>query len=181
MPDRSRAAMIVPATLQALAAHVIERNRAEGCRIALAESCTGGLCATALTEVPGASDVLEASLVSYSDAAKMALLGVEEELLNTFGAVSAATAWAMANGVLDRTRADLVVAITGIAGPTGGTARKPVGTVVFARARRGDDPQTIQASRRQFDPAAGRAAIRLYAAEVALSLLLPGAELDAVA
>ena len=171
---------MVPSSLLALAGEVIERNRAEGCRIALAESCTGGLCAAALTEVPGASDVLEASIVSYSNTAKMALLGVEEELLNTFGAVSAATAWAMANGMLDRTRADLVVAITGIAGPDGGTERKPVGTVVFARARRGDDPQTIQASRRQFDAQAGRSAIRLYAAEVALSLLIPGADLAAV-
>lgn len=171
--------MMLPASLRTLAEQVIERNRAEGCRIALAESCTGGLCAAALTEVPGASDVLEASLVSYSNEAKMALLGVEEELLNTFGAVSAATAWSMANGVLERTHADLVVAITGVAGPGGGTVRKPVGMVVFARARRGDDPQTIKASRRQFDPDAGRTAIRLYAAEVALSLLIPGAELDA--
>ena len=165
--------------LQALAERVVEANRASGCRIALAESCTGGLVATALTEVAGCSDVFEGSIVTYSDTAKVALLGVEEELLATFGAVSAATAWAMANGVLARTRADLVVAITGVAGPGGGTPRKPVGTVVFARASRGDDPQAIQASRRQFDPQAGRAAIRLYATEVALSLLIPGAELGA--
>lgn len=170
----------LPPSLLSLAEQVIERNLAEGCRIALAESCTGGLCAAALTEVPGASGVLEASFVTYSDGAKCALLGVEEELLNTFGAVSAATAWAMANGALARTSADVVVAITGIAGPAGGSERKPVGTVVFARARRGDDPSTILASRRQFDPDAGRTAIRTYAAEVALSLLMPGASLDAV-
>ncbi len=169
----------LPASLLALAGQVVDRNRAEGCRIALAESCTGGLCAYALTEVPGSSDVLDASFVTYSNDAKTALLGVEEELLSTFGAVSAASAWAMANGALQRSRADLVVAVTGVAGPGGGTDRKPVGTVVFARAARGDDPSAVQASRRQFDPAAGRSAIRLYAAEVALSLLIPGATLDA--
>lgn len=171
--------MTTSARMQALALEVIGRNRAAGLRIALAESCTGGLCAAALTDVPGASDVLEASLVTYSDEAKVALLGVEDELLATFGAVSAATAWAMANGVLNRSRADVVVAITGIAGPTGGTARKPIGTVVFARARRGDDPNAVRTSRRQFDPNAGRAEIRCQAAETALSLLIPGAELDA--
>ena len=170
----------LPPALLRLAHEVVERNVEAGCRIALAESCTGGLCAAALTEVPGCSDVFESSFVTYADEAKMTLLGVEEELLSTFGAVSAATAWAMANGALQRSRADLVVAITGVAGPGGGTDRKPVGTVVFARARRGDDPTAIRASRRQFDPDGGRSAIRLYAAEVALSLLMPGADLDAV-
>lgn len=170
----------LPPTLLALAHDVVQRNRDAGCRIALAESCTGGLCAAAITEVAGSSDVFESSFVTYANEAKIRLLGVEEELLNTFGAVSAASAWAMANGALERSTADLVVAITGVAGPGGGTDRKPVGTVVFARARRGDDPSTIQASRRQFDPNAGRSAIRLYAAEVALSLLIPGATLDAV-
>lgn len=171
---------LLPPTLLTLAERVVEANRAKGCRIALAESCTGGLVSAALTEVPGASDVLEGGFVTYSDEAKTALLGVEEELLSTFGAVSAATAWAMANGALARTRADIVVAITGVAGPGGGTERKPVGTVVFARASRGDDPSDIQAVRHQFDPDAGRAAIRGYAAEVALSLLMPGASLEAV-
>ena len=169
----------LPASLVALAEEVVARNRDSGCRIALAESCTGGLCAAAITEVPGSSDVFESSFVTYSDEAKMALLGVEEELISTFGAVSAATAWAMANGALQRSSADMVVAITGVAGPGGGTDRKPVGTVVFARATRGDDPANVQASRRQFDPEAGRSAIRLYAAEAALSLLIPGATLDA--
>ena len=170
----------LPTALLTLAHDVVDRNREAGCRIALAESCTGGLCAAAITEVPGCSDVFESSFVTYSNEAKMRLLGVEEELLSTFGAVSAATAWAMANGALERSTADLVVAITGVAGPAGGSERKPVGTVVFARARRGDDPSTILASRRQFDPTAGRTAIRVYAAEVALSLLIPGATLDAV-
>lgn len=171
----------LPVSLLSLAEEVVARNRDSGCRISLAESCTGGLCAAALTEVSGSSEVFESSFVTYADEAKTALLGVEEELIATFGAVSAATAWAMANGALHRSRADIVVAITGVAGPGGGTDLKPVGTVVFARATRGDDPQTVRASRRQFDPGAGRSAIRLYAAEVALSLLIPGAELDAVA
>lgn len=170
----------LPASLISLAEEVVARNRDSGCRIALAESCTGGLCATALTEVPGSSEVFESSFVTYANEAKIALLGVEEELISTFGAVSAATAWAMANGALQRSSADMVVAITGVAGPGGGTNFKPVGTVVFARATRGDDPQTVRAIRRQFDPNAGRSAIRLYAAEVALSLLIPGAELDGV-
>lgn len=165
--------------LSTLAARVVGENRAAGRRIALAESCTGGLCSTAITDVPGSSDVFDASFVTYSNEAKVALLGVDPELIDTFGAVSAAIAWAMAVGTLRRTQADVVVAVTGVAGPSGGTDRKPVGTVVFARAGRGDDPETVRATRRQFDPEAGRAAIRVQAAEVALSLLIPGAELDA--
>ena len=166
------------AGLAALAEQVVERNRAAGRRIALAESCTGGLCSTAITGVPGSSNVFDASFVTYSNEAKVALLGVDAELIDTFGAVSAAIAWAMAVGTLRRTQADVVVAVTGVAGPSGGTERKPVGTVVFARAKRGDDADTVRATRRQFDPDAGRAAIRVQAAEVALSLLIPGAELD---
>lgn len=165
-------------TLLALAEQVVDANRTARRRVALAESCTGGLCATALTEVPGSSAVFEAAFVTYSNEAKTSLLGVDPELIDTFGAVSAAVAWAMAVGALARTQADVVVAITGVAGPGGGTERKPVGTVLFARAERGDDPETVRATRRQFAPDAGRAAIRAQAAEVALSLLIPGAELD---
>ena len=164
---------------ETLAQQVLAANRAAGRRVALAESCTGGLVAAALTDVPGASEVFETGFVTYANEAKIDLLGVDPELIDTFGAVSAAVAWAMAVGALARTRADAVLAVTGVAGPDGGTERKPVGTVVFARATRGDDPDTVRATRRQFDPLAGRAAIRAQAVEVALSLLIPGAELDA--
>ena len=166
-------------TLFAVAERVVASNRGAGRRVALAESCTGGLCAAAITDVAGASDVLEGAFVTYSNEAKARLLGVDAEVLDTFGAVSAAVAWAMALGALERTGADVVVSVTGVAGPTGGTERKPVGTVVFARAERGDDPAAVCVTRRQFDPRAGRTAIRHQAAEVALSLLIPGAELDA--
>ncbi|TFI60288.1 CinA family protein [Sphingomonas parva] len=163
---------VLPPQLLEAARRVIDANRARGKRIALAESCTGGLAAAALTEIPGASDVFEAGFVTYSNEAKMDLLGVSEDVLDTFGAVSIATAWAMAQGALQRSRADSAVAITGIAGPGGGSDRKPVGTVVFARARRGADPKEIIADTRQFGDL-GRGGIRLQAALCALELLMP--------
>ena len=128
---------LLPPELVDRARSVIEKNRAAGRRIAVAESCTGGLVSAALTEVPGSSAVFEAGYVTYANEAKMAALGVSEDVLDTFGAVSIATAWAMAKGALARSGADVAVAITGIAGPGGGSAAKPVGTVVFARAERG--------------------------------------------
>ena len=163
---------VLPAELIDAARKVIEANRARGKRIALAESCTGGLACAALTEVPGSSDVLEAGFITYSNEAKMDLLGVSEDVLDTFGAVSIATAWGMAQGALARTRADTAVAITGIAGPGGGSDRKPVGTVIFARARRGADPKEIVADTRNFGDL-GRGGIRLQAALCALELLMP--------
>jgi nicotinamide-nucleotide amidase len=162
----------LPPVLIEAAQKVIEANRALGKRIAVAESCTGGLVAAALTETAGASDVFEAGFTTYSNEAKMDLLGVAEDVLDTFGAVSIATAWAMAQGALDRTRADTAVAITGIAGPAGGSDRKPVGTVVFARARRGADPKEIVADTHDFGDL-GRGGIRLQAALCALELLMP--------
>src|SRR5205085_1103005 len=128
---------ILPAELREAARNVIEANRAAGLRIAVAESCTGGLVSAALTELAGSSDVFEAGFVTYSNDAKMKMLKVSEDVLETFGAVSIATAWSMAQRALETSGADTAVAITGIAGPGGGTPRKPVGTVVFARARRG--------------------------------------------
>lgn len=163
---------LLPEALLAQARKVIEANRAAGLRVALAESCTGGLAAAALTEIEGSSDVLEAGLVTYSNQAKMDLLGVSEDVLETFGAVSVATAWSMAQGALRRTRADTAVAITGIAGPSGGSDRKPVGTVIFARARRGADPKEVMADSRHFGDL-GRGGIRLQAALCALELLMP--------
>ncbi len=140
--------------------------------MALAESCTGGLVAAALTEIPGSSDVVEAGFVTYSNQAKISLLKVNPEVIETFGAVSTATAWGMAQGALAASEADVAVAITGVAGPGGGTAKKPVGTVVFAQALRGGDPEDVKAERHEFGDI-GRGGIRLQAALLALELLLP--------
>lgn len=165
---------ILPAELAEMAARVVEANRAAGRKIAVAESCTGGLVAAALTEIPGSSDVFVAGFVTYANEAKVALLGVSQDVLETFGAVSIAVAWTMAQSALQRGEADVAVAITGIAGPAGGTPNKPVGTVVFARARRGADPDDIVADRKDFGDL-GRGGVRLQAALCALELLMPEA------
>jgi nicotinamide-nucleotide amidase len=162
----------LPDLLVEAARKVIDANRAAGRTIALAESCTGGLVTAALTEIPGSSDVLEASFVTYSNDAKLELLGVSRDVLETFGAVSIAVAWAMARGALERTHADVAVAITGIAGPGGGSEKRPVGTVVFARAEKGDDPNDVTADKHEFGDL-GRGPIRLQAALCALDLLMP--------
>ena len=163
---------LLPPELIDAARRVIDANRAAGRTVTLAESCTGGLVAAALTEIPGSSDVLEASFVTYSNDAKQALLMVSSDVLDTFGAVSIAVAWSMAQGALERSGADVAVAITGFAGPAGGTARKPVGTVVFARALKGGDPADVHADRKDFGDL-GRGGVRLQAALCALELLLP--------
>ncbi len=163
---------ILPAELVAAARHVVDANRAAGRRVTLAESCTGGLVAAALTEIPGSSDVLEAGFVTYSNDAKVALVRVSNDVLETFGAVSVATAWSMAQGALEASGADVAVAITGVAGPGGGSEKKPVGTVVFARAEKGGDPAKVVADLRHFGDL-GRGGIRLQAALCALELLLP--------
>lgn len=171
---------LLPQPLIELARRVIDSNAAAGRRIAVAESCTGGLVSAALTEIPGASAVFELGFVTYSNSAKMDVLGVNEDVLVTFGSVSVATAWAMAQRALDRSGADVAVSITGIAGPEGGSEQKPVGTVVFARAERDADPDTVVADLRTFANE-GRAAIRLQAALCALELLIapePGAETE---
>lgn len=157
--------------LIALARRVVEENRALGRTIALAESCTGGLVAAALTEIPGSSAVLDRAYVTYSNEAKTECLGVAANIIDTFGAVSIACAWAMAVGALKHSRADIAVAVSGIAGPDGGTGMKPVGTVVFARVERGGarDPDGEMV---HFD-GANRSAIRVQAALAALELLLP--------
>ncbi len=170
---------VLPAVLVDLARRVIDSNRTAGRRIATAESCTGGLVATALTEVPGSSDVFVGAFVTYSNEAKTALLKVSSDVLETFGAVSVATAWQMAQGVLAKADADVSVAITGVAGPGGGSDTKPVGTVVFARAERGGSPDHVVADTRHFGDL-GRGGVRLQAALCALELLLPAAD-EAVA
>jgi nicotinamide-nucleotide amidase len=155
------------------AREVVDANRAAGRRIAVAESCTGGLVSAAITEIPGASDVFEAGFVTYSNEAKMKRLTVAQDVIETFGAVSVATAWAMAQGALRKSEADVAVAITGIAGPDGGSPSKPVGTVVFARAEREADPAHIVADQKLFDASEGRSGVRLQAALCALELLMP--------
>ena len=163
---------LLPAELVEKARQVVEANRAAGRRIATAESCTGGLVAAALTEIPGSSEVFEAGYVTYSNAAKISELRVSEDVVATFGSVSVATAWAMARGALQASEADVAVAITGIAGPGGGTPQKPVGTVVFALAERDADPAKIVADQKFFDEKT-RSGVRLQAALCALDLLLP--------
>ena len=155
-----------------LARRVIEENAAAGRRVAVAESCTGGLVAAALTEIAGSSDVFEGGWVTYSNQAKTAELGVSNEVLETFGAVSIATAWAMARGALANSSADVAVSITGIAGPGGAVPGKPVGTVVFAKALRGGSTDDIVTDSRLFENE-DRSGVRLQAALCALELLLP--------
>ena len=170
----SAAQFLLPAELTDVARRVLDANRAAGRRIAVAESCTGGLIAAALTEIAGSSDVFDAGFVTYSNEAKMELLGVSAEVIETFGSVSIAAAWAMAQGAIRKSRADVAVAITGVAGPDGGSEMKPVGTVVFARAERGANPKEIVADSKSFGDL-GRAGVRLQAALCALELLMPEA------
>jgi nicotinamide-nucleotide amidase len=116
---------------------LLARCRADGLFLAAAESCTGGLIAATLTSVPGSSAVFERGFVTYSNQAKAEMLGVPPELMVARGSVSAEVARAMAEGVLKYSRAHLAVAVTGVAGPEGGTAEKPIGLVHIAAARRG--------------------------------------------
>ncbi|MGB3167085.1 MAG: CinA family protein [Alteraurantiacibacter sp.] len=153
-----------------LARRVVEANVKVGRSIVLAESCTGGLVAGAITDIPGSSAVFDRGFVTYSNESKVEALGVPLDIIEAFGAVSIATAFAMAKGALERSGADVAVAISGIAGPSGGTLLKPVGTVVFARAIRGETEQT--ADERLFK-GEDRAGVRRQATLCALELLLP--------
>lgn len=161
---------VLPQAVTALAARVIAENRKVGRRIVLAESCTGGLVAAALTEIPGSSAVLDRAYVTYSNEAKRECLGVSEDIIDAFGAVSVACVYAMAQGALERCKADVAVAISGVAGPDGGSEEKPVGTVVFARLVRGEEQPT--AEHRIFAETT-RSGVRLQATLCALELLLP--------
>lgn len=162
--------MLLPKDIVDLAARVVTENAALGRKVALAESCTGGLVCAAITEIAGSSAVLDRGFVTYSNEAKMEQLGVPRDIIDTLGAVSVATAWAMAQGALKHSCADVAVAISGIAGPDGGSEQKPVGLVVFACAVRGSDE--VNAEERQFE-ATSRGEVRRQAALVALELLLP--------
>jgi nicotinamide-nucleotide amidase len=156
-----------PSDLLVRADELIARYRAASLMAAMAESCTGGLIAGLLTEIPGSSNVLERGFVVYSNAAKQELLGVPAETLAKHGAVSGETARAMAEGALKNSRADVALSVTGIAGPDGGTAAKPVGLVHFACARRG---KPTQAREERFGDI-GREAVRLASIRVGLELL----------
>ncbi len=149
------------------AASLLELCRGKKLKIATVESCTGGLVSALLTEVPGSSDVVERGFVTYSNASKAELVGVPPELIRELGAVSEPVARAMAEGGLARSKADVVVAITGVAGPGGGTATKPVGMVCFAVARRGG---AVRALTHRFGDL-GRGAVRMQAVDAALVLL----------
>jgi len=147
-------------------AAILARARAAGLRITSAESCTGGMVAVALTDVAGSSDVFECGFVTYSNAAKVELLGVSEATLATHGAVSEPVAGEMAAGALARSRADLAVSVTGIAGP-GGSEFKPEGRVCFGIARNGCATLTETVG----FGAPGRAMVRLAATAHALALV----------
>lgn len=171
--------MLLPDDIAALAERVVEENHAAGRMIATAESCTGGLVAGAITEIAGSSAVLDRGFVTYSNEAKMEALGVAQDIIETFGAVSIACVWAMAQGALENSNADVAVAISGVAGPGGGIDLKPVGTVVFARVYRnqtGEEEGELKFFEHGDDPLAARAEIRRQATICALELLLPNAE-----
>jgi len=162
--------MISPPILR-LAEAVLAACRSRGLRIATAESCTGGLIAGTLTAVSGSSDVVERGFVTYTNESKCAMLDVAEPLIATHGAVSEPVARAMAQGALAHSPADIVVAVTGIAGPAGGTPEKPVGLVHLAAARRGSG---VVHERHVF--AGDRAAVRERTVETALRMIARLAE-----
>ena len=147
------------------AADILDLARAKGVMIATAESCTGGLVAGALTDIPGSSDVFDRGFVTYSNAAKTAMLGVLPELIERHGAVSEEVAHAMAAGALENSNAQIAVSITGVAGP-GGTPAKPEGMVCFGLALESD----VHTEIRQFG-ALGRENVRQASVERALDLL----------
>ena len=149
------------------AARLLDACRAQGLRIATAESCTGGLVAALLTEIAGSSDVVERGFVTYSNEAKIECLGVTADLIATHGAVSEPVARAMAEGALAHSRADIAVSVTGVAGPGGGSASKPVGLVHLAAARKGR--ATLHQECRFGD--IGRDGVRLRSVEAALALI----------
>jgi nicotinamide-nucleotide amidase len=157
---------------EALVGALLERCRLERLMVASAESCTGGLVAAAITAVPGSSDVFDRGFVTYANAAKVEMLGVTQATLDAHGAVSREAAVEMSLGALEHSRADIAVAITGVAGPGGGSAEKPVGLVHFACARRGG---ALVAVERRFG-ALGRAEIRAASVLQALELLLGAVE-----
>ncbi len=153
--------------LTAAARDLLDDLRQRGLKLVTAESCTGGLIAALLTEIPGSSDVLERGFVTYSNDAKIEVLGVPRVLIEQFGAVSPEVAVAMAKGALGHSKADVAISVTGVAGPGGGTIEKPVGLVYLTALLRGRDPVTKE-SRYGLG---SRCAIRTAAVGEALSLI----------
>lgn len=159
---------LFPADIEELARQIITDFTAHGFMVSTAESCTGGLIAAALTEIAGSSAVVDRGFVTYTNEAKMDMLGVGAETVTNFGAVSRQTALQMAHGALFRSRADFAVAVTGIAGPGGGSADKPVGLVhLAAKARSG---KIVHREMRYGE--IGRTEIRLSTVRTALEMLI---------
>ena len=156
--------------ISSLAQTVIAKASAKGVMVATAESCTGGMIAAALTDVPGSSAVIERGFVTYSNEAKSEMLGLSMALIENHGAVSGEVARAMALGAIKRSAAHIAVSVTGIAGPGGGSDAKPVGLVWFGLAIKGEAARIEQ---RNF-AGGSRRFIRLEATETALELLLDG-------
>lgn len=157
-----------PADILAISEKIIREFSAAGLMVSTAESCTGGLIASALTEISGSSAVVDRGFVTYTNTAKMEMLGVQEETLARFGAVSEETARQMVHGALFRSRAAVAVAVTGIAGPGGGSSEKPVGLVhLAAKSRRGE-----LIHRKMLYGDIGRDKVRLATVATALEMLL---------
>lgn len=163
-----------PSDLVDEAQRLLDTLRERDLMLVTAESCTGGLISALLTEIPGSSDVVERGYVTYSNAAKASCLGIDPEVIATNGAVSEVVARAMAAGALANSEADVAVSVTGVAGPGGGSAEKPVGLVHFAAARRG---QPLLHLERRFRDL-GRSAIRLESVRTALDLVKAAVRLD---
>jgi nicotinamide-nucleotide amidase len=162
---------VFPPHIEEMARAAVDAARAKGLKIVTAESCTGGLVAGALTAIVGSSDVFDRGFVTYANAAKTEVLGAPAEVIEAAGAVSEETARAMAHGALAISDADLAVAVTGIAGPGGGTAAKPVGLVWFAVAGQGRDTEVCEMRYGDL----GRGPVRLAAVCTALEMLLAAA------
>ena len=158
---------MLPTTLLDLAGAVLDRCRRDGLTLTTAESCTGGLIAACLTEIAGSSAVVDRGFVTYSNRAKTELLGVPDDLLREHGAVSEPVARAMAEGALARSGTSAGIAVTGVAGPGGGTTEKPIGLVHIALAREG---AATAHARHVF--AGDRTAVRVASVEAALRLVL---------
>lgn len=152
--------------IEILAGSILQICRDDGIMLATAESCTGGMIAAAFTDIAGSSDVFDRGFVTYSNEAKMEMLGVAAETLDEYGAVSEETAISMVEGAMLNSRAAIAVAVTGIAGPTGGTEVKPVGLVWFATSYQ----KAVYAQKRHFEDR-GRAFIRQEACRTAMELL----------
>ena len=159
--------VLFPPDIMKAADDALAKARAKRLKIATAESCTGGLIAGALTEIPGSSDVFDRGFITYSNDSKAMTLRVDTATLRAFGSVSAETAHEMVKGALAFSRGDVAVAVTGVAGPGGGSAEKPVGLVHFASARKGGEVHNVE---RRFGDL-GRTEVRLDTVRQALAML----------